>query len=329
MRGEVRARWTIIARRMEIALYQPWMRSQIVALFAMEYGVSAEEFEHTFVAFYEHTFQQGHGVRIVALEGEKVGGFQSFFFWPVTGPNGRLRVLQSGNSLVHPDFRGKGLFGKMLDYIEQPESGVAYDFLIGFPVEMSYGSFMRKKWLNPFDLQWYVLPLRPVRALLSAPEKGLQEAFGKRMPMNASVPANGYAIEQSEAFDAYRFAFQNDTLYRYTYKSGQQWMTFELKLQRRKKILTELVIGKMSSSDKDATWVREALRQLIKHVNRHTSISMLSVAVNPLATSLNEGVRGAGFRSIQRSIHFIAKGHGLESMDWSQWWVFRGDIDTW
>jgi GNAT superfamily N-acetyltransferase len=314
---------------MDIVLYQTWMRAQIVELFAMEYGVSVSDFEHTFVAFYEHPFQEGQGVRIVALDGEKVGGFQSFFYWPVSGPFGTARVLQSGNSLVHPEFRGKGLFGKMLDYVEKPGSGVQFDYLIGFPVEMSFGSFMRKKWLNPFDLQWYVRPMRPVRALLSNPEKGLRRAFGERTPLDAAVTPGCYAIEQSAAFDTYRFGFQKDPLFRYTYRSGNNWALFELKLQRRKRVLTELVIGKIASSTSDKDWMEQALQGLINVVNRHTSVSMVSIAINPLAPSLNEAVQQAGFRKINRSIHFIAKGTKLEQMDWSRWWVFRGDIDTW
>ena len=30
------------------------------------------------------------------------------------------------------------------------------DFLIGFPVKESIGSFKRKNWSNNFDLKWYV-----------------------------------------------------------------------------------------------------------------------------------------------------------------------------
>ena len=141
---------------MLIQKYEDWMRPQIVALFNAEYGTVEQSFDQLFVNFYEHPFQLQHGIRIVALDGESVAGFQSFFYWPMMHGGIVIRAYQSGNSLVHPEYRGKGLFAKMLNYIHDEHSEFQFDVLIGFPVEASYNSFIRNGWLNPFNLQWHV-----------------------------------------------------------------------------------------------------------------------------------------------------------------------------
>lgn len=315
---------------MEIKLYEPWMREQVVALFALEYGVQPSDFEQLFLAFYEHPFQLEHGVRIVAVEGEKVGGFQSFFYWPVQHNGRTLYTLQSGNSLVHPDFRGKGLFGKMLDYIHQPESGIRFDFLMGFPVEASYNSFIRKQWLNPFNLQWYVLPTSPVFSLFSTPENGLQRHFGTRTPVDINMPSDTTAVLQSAGFDAYRFNFQKDPLFRFEWKQGQDTALFELKPQRRKRVIRELIIGKAVFTNTNEAFVTEAFSALRKAVSKATSVTFISIAINPHVEVLRRVIEMQGFRQIDKKIYFIAKGPTLhDNTDWSKWWIFRGDIDTW
>jgi hypothetical protein len=45
---------------------------------------------------------------------------------------------------------------------------------------------------------------------------------------------------------------------------------------------------------------------------------------------LVKAVEGNGFRKINKAIYFIAKGEMAASItDWSNWWLFRSDIDTW
>ncbi|MFZ4785018.1 MAG: hypothetical protein ACOYLH_06025, partial [Flavobacteriales bacterium] len=168
---------------MEIKLYEDWMRPQVISLFVAEYGVEYDSFEKLFMQFYEAPYQQGRSIRIVTVEGENVGGFQSFFYWPLFQNGRTIHALQSGNSLVHPDFRGKGLFAKMLDYIHQPENNIDFDVLIGFPVEASYNSFIRKNWENPFDLNWYVKPLNPILSLFTNATVQLENSLQfKRIP---------------------------------------------------------------------------------------------------------------------------------------------------
>jgi GNAT superfamily N-acetyltransferase len=314
---------------MTIQKYEDWMRPQVVALFDLEYG-SGEAFGDLFRSFYEHPFQISRCIRIVALEGERVAGFQSFFYWPVVIQGKEVKAYQSGNSLVHPDFRGKGLFGKMLNFIHEPDSGFDCELLIGFPVEASYNSFIRNKWINPFNLQWYIKPLNPVRSLLTDPAAKLRRAFGDRVKMDFHAHTGHVHVAQLAAFDHYRFGYEKGEFYRFNFEKNEYRAFFEMKFQVRKKVIKELVIGKFLVNTDDPQFMRESISALLKAVRRAAGFSFVSVAVNPLTQPLVESLEACGFRKINKSIYFIAKGELASSVnDWSNWWMFRSDIDTW
>jgi len=242
----------------------------------------------------------------------------------------KTHSFQSGNSLVHPNYRGKGLFGKMLNYIHLPESSVHHDLLIGFPVDASYPAFIKNKWLNPFDLQWYLKTMNPVLSLLANPEKSLTLAFGKPTSAKADSDQSLIYVSQTAAYDEYRFGYQKGDYYRFTYKNGNDEVFFELKAQRRKKIIKELIIGKIIPSRSESALVSAAIKELIRVIKKHSNFTILSVAINSLSEDLKQGVLQNRFKKIDKKIHFIAKGKlADDAKDWSKWWMFRADIDTW
>jgi len=315
---------------MTIQKYEDWMRPQVVALFDLEYATGAAQFDTLFGQFYEQEFQRTNCIRIVALDGERVAGFQSFFYWPVVIGGKEVQSYQSGNSLVHPDYRGKGLFGKMLNYIHEPESGFNAELLIGFPVEASYNSFMRNGWKNPFNLQWYIKPLNPVRSFFSNPEKQLQKAWGDRKKSDFKADLSTVYVAQRTDFDTYRFAYETGDFYRFTFESDGKKAYFELKAQRRKRIIRELVIGKFLVTHADQDFMQRALNALIREVKRSANFTLLSFAVNHHSTDLVSIISSVGMRPIEKRIYFIVKGPLADAQkDWSSWWMYRSDIDTW
>jgi len=315
---------------MTIQKYEDWMRPQVVALFDMEYATGAAQFDTLFGQFYEQEFQRTNCIRIVALDGERVAGFQSFFYWPVVIGGKEVKSYQSGNSLVHPDYRGKGLFGKMLNYIHEPESGFNAELLIGFPVEASYNSFMRNGWKNPFNLQWYIKPLNPVRSFFSNPEGQLKKSWGDRKKNDFKADFSTVYVAQRTDFDTYRFAYETGDFYRFTFELEGKKAFFELKAQRRKRIIRELVIGKFLVTHADQDFMQRALNALIREVKRSANFTLLSFAVNNHSADLVSIVASAGMRPIEKRIYFIAKGPLADAVnDWSGWWMYRSDIDTW
>lgn len=105
---------------------------------------------------------------------------------------------------------------------------------------------------------------------------------------------------------------------------------FELKAQRRKKVIRKLIIGKFLSSHLDAAFITKALTNLIRAVRKSSNFTLISCAINPDSKELKMAMDELGFRQIDRKIYFIAKGPVADEIkDWSNWWIYRSDIDTW
>ena len=315
---------------MEILAYQDWMKPQVIKMFVEEYGVEEAAFEKLFTHFYESEFQKDRCIRIVAVEGQKVGGFQSFFYWPLKQNGKTVDAWQSGNSLVHPDFRGKGLFAKMLDFIHQPDSGFNAELLIGFPVEMSYNSFIRNKWSNPFNLQWHVKIGNPLLSLFRIGSTDIPSIFRRDKQEDFSTNDTTYKVEQSKAFDAYRFGYQNESLGRLIMHENEHSIFLEFKIQIRKKIIRELVIGKIMFSGNNEHINVKLLARALRKIRRGIRPSIFSFACNEYLSSWMRILDENGFKKHDKKIYFIAKGKIAENVtNWKEWDIQRGDIDTW
>ena len=121
----------------KITFYEPWMKSQIITLFENEYSIDKNDFDNLLTKLYEHPIQLNKCIQLVALDDDLVVGFQSFFYWPYTRNNKCYKSLQSGNSIIHPNYRGKGIFRKLINHIFEQQIPINADFFIGFPVEAS------------------------------------------------------------------------------------------------------------------------------------------------------------------------------------------------
>jgi len=155
-------------------------------------------------------------------------------------------------------------------------------------------------------------------------------ALGKRVPTTLKGPTTHSAVAQTAGYDEYRFAYQKGHYYRYTYENELGTVLFEMKAQRRRKILKELIIGKVVRSNDDFGLLREAFEGLLKQINKSANFSFVSIAINPLSKDFNQIVQTFGFRQIEKKIHFIAKGPIADQIDdWGAWEIFRADIDTW
>jgi GNAT superfamily N-acetyltransferase len=316
---------------MEILAYQDWMRPQVVKMFVAEYGGTDSEFEKLFLHFYESAFQKDRCIRIVAVEGDVVGGFQSFFYWPLSKGSETIHAWQSGNSLVHPEFRGRGLFAKMLDYIHLPESGFNAELLIGFPVEMSYNSFIRNKWKNPFDLKWFIKLGYPIRSLLKYGSTSIPDSLFPRNTTTMDGMANMIRVEHSKAFDTYRFAYQKGGYGRCILEEevGAKILV-EFKIQIRKKIIRELVIGKVIFSHTQQTTNKLLFAKALRKIGKELRPSLFSIAINEQFQAMKDCVVSNGFKQHEKKIYFIAKGKVADSIDnWDDWDIQRADIDTW
>lgn len=318
-----------------IGFYEDWMADEVVEMFVAQYGGTRDEQSAAFHAFYESPFQRPHGIRIVAVDGERVCGFQSFFFWPYEYGGRQLRTFQSGNSLVHADYRGRRIFARLLGYLDQAEGRPSIDFLTGFPHHKSRGSLIRNGWINPFDLAWYGRPLRPLSVLRRAP--GADDWRFDREPevVDAHHPGEQFSMSQEADFAAWRRATRtggSDPYFYFHHRRDGRTIRFDLKSNRRGRV-HELVLGGINRDSLDPALLRGGLRTLVRAARGHRFLSVLTAALNRRCRDkgLLHALWLSGFVPLKWKICFCVKQLGpvvgLEEA--ARWEVLRSDVDTW
>jgi GNAT superfamily N-acetyltransferase len=317
-----------------IAPYEDWMRDPVVDMFVAQYGTERAAQEQHFVRFYEHSSQRVRGIRLVALDERKVVGFQSFFSWPYRRGSRQIEAFQSGNSLVDAGYRGRKIFARLLNHLDRLKEVRPIDFLVGFPVQMSYGSFIRNGWANPLNLAWYARVIHPTSVLFQPNLSTAPTTLDAQSEaIVAHYPDDVYALSKDEDFESWRSAYQHASRHLYFHhRAFGGDIRFALKFNRRGRI-AELIVGDVVATKPDPELTRSALRALIRVVRQHRFVTILTVALNRHCRDalLLRELRRALFIPLRPQIYFVVKDFGgfPDITDQSRWRLFRSDIDTW
>lgn len=317
---------------MDICLYEDWMRPQIASLHQIEYGINESEFEDYFAKFYDHPYQLNKCVRVVAKDGDKIIGFQTFFSWPYRINNVIVNSYQSGKSLVHPDYRGKGLFQKMLNYLDTKKDELKIDFLMGFPVEQSKNSFIRNNWENILNLKWFLKIVNPFAFVFKIK---INSKYFDNLPiiMHDVNIENNFRLSSESDFVEWRRTYMKLNNYSYfNFSEGDNKISFSLKLNKRNKWLNEMIIGDVVCSTNDINFIKKGFKKLKKASFKSWNISVISIALNTHSKSMiNKTIEELKYLDVKRSIYFIVKPF-VDSIPISKkenWTLYRSDIDTW
>jgi len=315
----------------DITWYSDALRPQVIDLFVSEYGVERKAFDQLFERFYLHPFQKDKCLLVVALDGNTVAGFQSFFFWPYTFNGKTYNSFQSGNSLVHPGYRGKGIFNKMLSFIDEENKTRDIDFLMGFPVEASLKNFIKDKWTNILDLRWYIKLCNPFAFFPFRSGNSFEKGcifFGAENPEKSVL-----RLSASADFTGWRREYLSGNYYSYRYTAGNEEIIFHLKTNKRKKVLNELIIGNiLFKNELSIQHLSAALKSLDKAASRTFATHFISIAVNEACSiDLRTALLNTSFKRTEKSIYFIVKPFKDNNfvLQPAHWLLYRSDIDTW
>ena len=299
------------------------MKGDVIKLFRDEYNIDEKKFEKKFGKLYDEKFQKERCIRIVALNNQEIIGFQSYFYWPYKNGKITYNSFQSGNSIVSKYYRGQGIFGLMLEKIDEIIFKRKIDFLIGFPVKESIGSFKRKKWINSTNLSWYIKPISYNPLFFLKP----QNLKLKKEKLHFNFKMNGYiALENNQSFNEYRNKFSGEKLY-FQYQENDSKIEFCYKLSRRKKIIKELIIGNVEFDDFDENIMKNAFEDFIKKIKKYKMANFISIAISDNTNIFKNVIISKGFRFINKKIYFIHKSN--ENINLNNILLFRSDIDTW
>jgi hypothetical protein len=308
---------------MVIKEYESKYLDDVINLFVEEYKVDFEAYKQIFLKFFEHPFQNDKCIRILAVdEGERLMGFQSFFYWPYKKDGKSYTVYQSGSSIVSKNARGKGVFQKMLNYADTIREKYKIDFLMGFPVEASYKSFISNGWNNPFDLNWYMKIKNPLGFLFSWLYKN-----DNHISLDDQMNSAHYRMENQRSFLDWRQNFQHGKYRVFTFREGQNTFEVNHKVNRRKKIFNELIIGEILVNNSDESFIARAFKKYYRWLFFQFDMAILSFCTNNEKESMNRMVIDYGLKKIENKVYFITK--YAEQMNSAEWLLYRSDIDTW
>lgn len=307
------------------------MNPQVITMFSDFYGKSQDEVSAVHLKFFGHSFQKERVIKLVALSGEKVLGFASFSYWPYKKDGVIYNSYQVGNAIIHPDHRGKGIFQKILKYVDDNQKNLNVDFLFAFPhISASFPSFMKFGYENPFDLAWRVKLINPFAFFFNP--KNILRQFSAFPQVVVEGDSPFYKLLRTPDFDDWFFSSRSENNYAYyNYDDGINKITFYLKSNRRGRWINELIIGDIRTSTSDAVAYEKALSTFLSIVKKAKSVTIISIAYNEQIKSYKNAIFNRRFRKIKPVIHFVHRNY-LEGVDLSkvdEWELYRGDIDTW
>ena len=301
-------------------------------MFSAQWGVKQSEFISHLEEFYNHPFQRDRCFRVVAKEGKKIIGFQGLCYWPYSLNGTVFNSFQAMDSLVHQEFRRRGIFQKLLEHTDACTDRSGIDFLIGFPTSTSINSYLRNRWEHILDLRWYVKVLHPFWFLSGIDREKLISAFSPG-PSPTSLELSSLRLANSPEFMSWRESYSSKNIYlSHSYRRGSLAASFTLKVSKRKRFISELIIGDFHCDSNEVSFINEAFRDLIEAVRRLKFITVLTIAINESGLpSLAKPLAGLGFTKINKTINFIVKNldKDLHINAPGLWTLYGADMDTW
>jgi GNAT superfamily N-acetyltransferase len=313
---------------MEVRLYNPQDRNALLQLNLDEYPFMAPWFESRFHTLYECKEQAERAKIFIATENNELAGAFSYIHWPIHGSPNPDKTFMMLGLVVSPKFRGKGVFLKILDRLDQEAIQDGADIMCGFPVPISNPGFVKKGWNNLFDLTWYIKPINAL-AMLKSREFNA-EKFSTATPQGMAADAY-LQTAPSTTFWEYRESLMPDwNSYWYSENINDRILHLNFRIQTRMR-MQEAVIGKIYAGNAAAPVIKKFLQSFQKALIREGSISLLSTAINDTCKSETQKAISSQLFRTKRKIHFINKTytgyeHGMNAKAWN---IMRADIETW
>ncbi len=314
--------------------YELWMKDQVIEMFCAEYGNEKQQFSEYYDRFYSG-FQDNKAIRLVILDGKTVAGFVSFSYWPYMINGVLTNSYQCGNVIINKDYRGKGLYNQLLNYLNENADKYKIDFIIGFPIKQILKLYLKSNWKNPFNLNWYVKINNPIGKLFQLNDAVMAKVFNEyKKHIETFVSNKRNILKIDEAFYTWNRNYNNlGKHFYFDFNEGERMVEFSLKINKRK-YLNELIIGEVNSNSDDIGFLLKAFNALRKRIRKILGISIVSVCLNDhdIDNPIFCAISKLKFKKIDRDIKFIVKNFRMDESDLvspNAWQLFRRDIDTW
>ena len=333
-------------KQFEVCDYQDWMLEQIVSLNIDQYGGNREERRQAFLEISSSKYIKNRSVPMVALDKNEVVGVQTYRYWPYYYLGRKFYSLQSGGTLVKKTHRGQGLFMKMLSRGNALLEKKKVDFVMGFPVPMSYGGFIKDGWSHLFSPVWFVKVLRPKNVLKKRYVKRNKEEedlgsvgleLGYEVCENLRRYLSDGLISLSSENDFREYRYKNNQSEKYlfwSYKERNLSVVFLCKISWDRGF-KELLIGDVLCNADNNKLVIRGFSAFVNSIRRIEELAAITILVGGKTIDWLPVLIGNGFLPIPKRISFILKKVGLNKEEfgtienWRKWSIMQADLDTW
>jgi hypothetical protein len=312
----------------DIKLYEPWMRQQLIALNESEYPFMKGWFTERFRALYESDYTRDRHHLVTAVRGEKVLACISYIQWPLSFRGQRLNAYQMVGLLVHPSARGMGLFRSVLSEMDTLLKSRHPDVVFGFPVAASRAGFLRQGWQQLFDLAWYIAPVN-LKPLFSKKEFN-RSAFETAAPEPSAADQYIQTTPDQDFWKLRTNFYPEIPLYHKIYKTGNARIQIFFRIQKIKGVRVA-VAGRIYSGSADADKISRALELWITDLQNAGGIVAVMIAMNEATGSETLTAIRKHLQWIPKKIPAIIKSYNgnhdvLNAYNWN---IMRGDMETW
>lgn len=108
---------------------------------------------------YENPLKRSDNV-FGAFDGDKLVGINAFMPMQYVYGGRKINAVQSCESAVDQDYRGQGIFTKIIKAAEQYYAENGYDILVGYPNKNSYPGLIKMGWTRIANQKLMIIPCR-------------------------------------------------------------------------------------------------------------------------------------------------------------------------
>lgn len=313
--------------------YEEKHKTQVMHLICNEYNYDFSSYSSFFHQFYESEFQK-NALKTVVIdedENELVVGFFALFYWPYKFNNNSFYSLKGVNAIVMPAYRGNGIFKKILDFVDQQlccQNEI--DFLIATPLPAAFYGFKKHGWKHLLDLHWYI-KINNIFSFLFPITNKIENIFHESKRNNLTIIQNHIYQDDSKFFFDWRSSYYKKKIHYISYLEDSKIIQFGVKLNVRKKIIRELIIGEISTNCYNENFLKNGLNFLEKEIKKISFITMVSIAINPHHQSIINVLNAVKYKKINKIIHIVVKDINgkINSLEKEKWILYRADLDSW
>jgi hypothetical protein len=216
------------------------------------------------------------------------------------------------------------------------------DFIIGFPVAMSYGGFIKDQWIHMGSPRWLIYPINYLNILQKKSKRvftqDLTAKFCKAPEWSEGVTRFGadgrIYLESTKEYLTYRYSGKKNYSF-FVFDFEGITFNFICKSKMTHGFL-EIVIGDILTDApySDYNKLYKAIKCLINLIKQLNAFDAISILINSKMTRLAAVLIAHMFVPLGRTVSFIVKplneqtNHKLFS-DYKLWPLMNADIDTW